>query len=87
MEKLDEVLSLLRTATPLLQEFAEWKKEEAVRQKAYEQEQTESQKEFEKWLATKKAEEAQEEKDAKELARHFYGGEAWEQEHNCPKRY
>lgn len=87
MEKLDEVLSLLRTATPMLQEFIQWKKEEAVRQKAYEDERTESQKEFEKWLATKKAEEAQEEKDAKELARHFYGEEGWKENRNIPRRY
>ena len=43
MEKLDEVLNLLKTATPMLQEFIDWKKQEAEREAAYQQEQTESQ--------------------------------------------
>lgn len=87
MEKLEEVLELLRTATPMLQEFIQWKREEAAREKAYEDERTESQKEFAKWLKAKQAEEAQEEKDAKELARHFYGEEGWKQNRNIPRRY
>jgi len=87
MEKLEEVLELLRTATPMLQEFIQWKREEAAREKAYEDEQTESQKEFAKWLKAKQAEEAQEEKDAAELKKCFYGGETWKKEHLFPKIY
>ncbi len=85
MEKLDEVLELLRTATPMLQEFIQWKREEAAREKAYEDEQTESQKEFDKWIKAKQAAEAQEAKDAEELKKHFYGGEKWRG--NEPQRF
>ena len=87
MEKIDEMLQLLREVAPALKEFMVWKLQEAERQKAYEDEQAESQKEFEKWLKAKQAEEAQEEKDAKELARHFYGEEGWKENRNIPRRY
>lgn len=87
MEKIDQVLELLQTATPMLQEFIQWKNEEAERQKAYDDERSESQKEFDKWLKTRQAEEAQEAKDAAELKKCFYGGETWKKEHLFPKIY
>lgn len=87
MEKLDEILELLRTATPMLQEFIAWKQQEAEKEKAYQQEQTESQKEFAAWLKQKQAEEAQQQKATEELKKDFYGGERWQKEHLFPKTY
>ena len=87
MEKIDEIYTMLSKAMPLLQEFAEWKTQEAEREKQAEQERTESQKEFEKWLAQRQAEQAQESVDADELKRHFFGGSEWEKERLTPKRF
>lgn len=87
MEKLDEILDLLRKATPMLQEFMDWKVQEAEKEKAYQQEQTESQKEFAKWLKQRQVEEAQQQADAEELKKNFYGGERWQKEHLFPKPY
>lgn len=87
MEKLDEVLDLLRKATPMLQEFMDWKMQEAEKEKAYQQEQTESQKEFAAWLKQKQAEEAQQQKATEELKKDFYGGERWQKDHLFPKPY
>jgi len=87
MEKLDEVLNLLKTATPMLQEFIDWKKQEAEREAAYQQEQTESQREFAKWLKEHQAEEAQEAHDAEELKKEFFGGENWQKNHLFPKQF
>ena len=87
MEKIEEIYTMLSKAMPLLQEFAEWKTQEAEREKLAEQERTESQKEFEKWLAQRQAEQAQESADAAELKRHFYGGSEWEKERLIPKRF
>ena len=87
MEKIDEVLELLRKAVPMLTEFSEWKKNQELEERAYQQEQTDSQKEFEKWLSQRQAEQAQESADAAELKRHFYGGSEWEKERLIPKRF
>lgn len=87
MVKLDEVLELLRTATPMLQEFISWKKQEAEKEKAYQQEQTESQREFDAWLRQRKDEQAKQEADAEELRKHFYGGEKWKEESLTPKYF
>lgn len=87
MEKLDEVLSLLRTAAPMLQEFITWKQQEAEKERQQEIERSESEKEFEKWLSQRKAEQAQQEAETEELAKHFYGGEKWETEHLAPSYY
>lgn len=87
MEKLDEVLNLLKTATPMLQEFIDWKQEQEAQEKAYQQEQTESQKEFAKWLKEHKAEQAQEAHDAEELKKEFFGAEGWRENHLFPKQF
>ena len=87
MEKLDEVLDLLRKATPMLQEFINWKQQEAEKEKAYQQEQSESEKEFAKWLKQRQTEQAQEAADAEELKKHMYGGEKWKDEHLFTKTY
>ena len=87
MEKIEEMLQLLREVAPALKEFMSWKLQEAEKEKAREQEESESQREFEKWLKAKQAEEAQEAKDAAELKKCFYGGETWEKEHLFPKIY
>jgi metal-dependent amidase/aminoacylase/carboxypeptidase family protein len=87
MEKLDEVLDLLRTATPMLEEFIAWKQQEAEREKQAAFEQSESEKEFAKWLKQRQAEEAQQQADAEELKKDFYGGERWKKEHLFPKPY
>lgn len=82
MEKIDELMQLLKTVAPILME---WKTKEDEKQRSYEEERTESQREFEKWLKAKQAEEAQEAKDAEELKKHFYGGEKWRG--NEPQRF
>lgn len=87
MEKIDEVLELLRKAVPMLTEFSEWKKNQELEERAYQQEQTDSQKEFDKWLSQRQAEQAQESADADELKRHFFGGSEWEKERLIPKRF
>lgn len=87
MEKLDEVLNLLKTATPMLQEFITWKQEQEAQEKAYQQEQTESQKEFAKWLKEHQAEQAQEAHDAEELKKEFFGAEGWRENHLFPKQF
>ena len=87
MEKLDEVLNLLKTATPMLQEFITWKQEQEAQEKAYQQEQTESQKEFAKWLKEHQAEQAQEAHDAEELKKEFFGAETWQKNHLIPRQY
>jgi len=87
MEKIDEVLELLRKAVPMLTEFSEWKKNQELEERAYQQEQTDSQKEFEKWLAQRQAQQAQESADAAELQKHFFGGSEWEKERLIPKKF
>ena len=87
MEKLDEIYTMLSKAMPLLEQFAEWKTQEAEREKQAQQERTESEKEFEKWLAQRQAQQAQESADSAELKRHFYGGSEWEKERLIPKRF
>ena len=87
MEKLDEVLNLLKTATPMLQEFITWKQEQEAQEKAYQQEQTESQREFAKWLKEHQAEQAQEAHDAEELKKEFFGAEGWRENHLFPKQF
>lgn len=82
MEKIDELMQLLKTVAPILME---WKTKEDEKQRSYEEERTESQREFEKWLKAKQAEAAQEAKDAEELKKHFYGGEKWRG--NEPQRF
>ena len=87
MEKLDEVLNLLRQALPLLQEFGEWKSQEAEREKLAAQEKSESEKEFKAWLAQRQKEQAQEQADAERLQEHFFGGSEWAKERLTPKRF
>lgn len=87
MEKLDEILNLLRNVTPMLQEFVTWKQEQAEIEKQRAQEETESQKEFAKWLEQRQAEQAQQQADTAEMTKHFYGGEAWKEERFAPKYY
>lgn len=87
MEKIDEVLELLRKAVPMLTEFIEWKKNQELEERAYQQEQTESQKEFAKWLKERQAEQAQEAHDAEELKKEFFGAEGWRENHLFPKQF
>ena len=87
MEKNDEVLELLRNAIPMLQEFINWKQQETEREKKAAFEQSESEKEFAKWLKQKQAEQTRQEEDAEELKKHFYGGEKWEKERFTPQLF
>lgn len=87
MEKLDEVLNLLKTATPMLQEFITWKQEQEAQERAYKEEQTESQREFAKWLKEHQVEQAQEAHDAEELKKEFFGAEGWRENHLFPKQF
>lgn len=87
MEKIDEILDLLRKATPMLEKFIEWQQQEAEREKQAAFEQSESEKEFAKWLKQRQTEQAQQEADTEELKKDFYGGERWQKEHLFPKTY
>lgn len=87
MDKLDEVLSLLKKISPMLEEFIAWKQQEAEKEKAYQQEQSESEKAFKEWLAERKAQQAQQERDAEELQKHFFGGEQWEKDRFTPSTF
>lgn len=87
MEKIDQILSLLQQATPMLQEFITWKQEQEAQERAYKEEQTESQREFAKWLKEHQAEQAQEAHDADELKKEFFGGENWQKNHLIPRPY
>ena len=87
MEKIDEMIELLKNVQPMLTEFMNWKMQEAEKEKAYRQQQTESQKEFDKWLKQRQAEEAQQQADTAELQKHFYGGEAWQRERFTPSNF
>ena len=87
MDKLDQILELLEKATPMLQEFITWKHEQEVQEKAYQQEQSQTQKEFAAWLKQRQAEQAQEAKDADELKKDFFGNENWQKNHLTPRPY
>lgn len=82
--KLDEVLALLREATPMLKEFMSWKLEDAEREKQAKQAESESEKAFNEWLTERKAQEAQRQKDTEELQKHMFGGEKWHEERFSP---
>lgn len=87
MEKLYEILELLRKAMPLLQQFADWKNQEAERERQMQEQESESEQEFKRWLAQREKEQAQQEADAAELKKDFFGGENWEKNHLFPKPY
>lgn len=87
MEKLDEVLQLLKTAMPMLEKFSKWQEKEAEREKIAAEAEAESQKEFEKWVEERRKAEVQQEKDAEELQKHLYGGEEWKKERNLPRNF
>lgn len=87
MEKLDEILELLHTATPMLEKFIEWQQQEAEREKQAAFEQSESEKEFAAWLKQREKEQKQQDADTEELKKDFYGGENWEKNHLFPKNY
>ncbi len=87
MKELNEVLELLRMATPMLKEFITWKQEQAEQQKREELRQSEARAEFEKWIAAKRKREAQESQDADRLAESFYGEKRWMAERFAPRRY
>lgn len=87
MDKLDEVLQLLKTAMPLLEKFNKWQEMEAEREKVAAEAEAESRKEFEKWIEERKKTEATQQKDTEELRKHFFGGEKWEQERFSPRNY
>lgn len=87
MDKLDEVLQLLKTAMPLLEKFNRWQESEAEREKVAAEVERESQEEFEKWIAERKNAEATQQEDTEELQKHFFGGEKWERERFAPHNY
>lgn len=87
MEKLDEVLQLLKTAMPLLEKFNKWQEMEAEREKVAAEVERESQEEFEKWIAERKKAEATQQEDSEELQKHFFGGQEWERERFAPHNY
>lgn len=87
MDKLDEVLSLLKEATPMLKEFMQWKLEDAEREKQAQQAESESEKAFNEWLTERKAQQAQQERDSTELAKHFYGADAWKEKDRFTPSY
>ena len=71
MEKLDEVLQLLKTAMPLLEKFNKWQEMEAEREKVAAEAETESQREFEKWVAERRKDEATQQEATKTLEKHL----------------
>lgn len=71
MEKLDEVLQLLKTAMPLLEKFNKWQEMEAEREKVAAEAETESQREFEKWVAERRKDEATQQEATKALEKHL----------------
>ena len=87
MDKLDEILQLLKTAMPLLEKFSKWQEMEAEREKIAAEAEAESQKEFDKWIAERRKAEAAQQEDSEELLKHFVGGEKWEQERFAPHNY
>jgi hypothetical protein len=87
MEQINELIKMMQTALPMLTEFIEWKKNQELEERAYKEEQTESQKEFAKWLKERQAEQAQEQADADELKKGFFGGENWKKNHLIPRQY
>ena len=78
---------MLKEAMPMLKEFMDWKKAEAEREKIAAEVEAESQKEFEKWVEERRQAEAQQEKDAEELQKHFFGGQEWKKERNLPRNF
>lgn len=87
MDKLDEVLQLLKTAMPLLEKFNQWQELEAEREKVAAEVKAESQREFEKWVEERRKSEASQQEDSEELQKHFFGGEAWKQERFSSHNY
>jgi hypothetical protein len=87
MEQINELIKMMQTALPMLTEFIEWKKNQELEERAYKEEQTESQREFAKWLKEHQAEQAQEAHDAEELKKEFFGGENWQKNHLFPKQF
>lgn len=87
MDKLDEVLQLLKTAMPLLEKFNKWQEMEAEREKIAAEAEAESQREFEKWVEERRKAEAQQEEETEELQKHFFGGQEWERERFAPKGF
>ena len=71
MEKLDEVLQLLKTAMPLLEKFNKWQEMEAEREKVAAEAETESQREFENWVAERRKDEATQQEATKTLEKHL----------------
>ena len=87
MEELKEVMAMLKEAMPMLKEFMDWKKAEAEREKITAEVEAESEREFQKWVADHKKQEAAQEESAKELQKHFFGAEKWKQERFSPHNY
>ena len=71
MEKLDEVLQLLKTAMPLLEKFNKWQEMEAEREKVAAEAETESQREFENWVAERRKDEATQQEATQALEKHL----------------
>lgn len=71
MEKIDEVLQLLKTALPLLEKFSKWQEMEAEREKVAAEAEAESQKEFEKWVEERRKAEADQQEATKVLEKHL----------------
>ena len=71
MEEVKQVLDMLKEAMPMLKEFMEWKKTEAEREKVAAEAETESQKEFEKWVEERRKAEADQQEATKVLEKHL----------------
>ena len=71
MDKLDEVLQLLKTAMPLLEKFNKWQEMEAEREKVAAEAEAESQREFDKWVEERRKAEATQQEATKVLEKHL----------------
>jgi len=87
MEEVKQVLDMLKEVTPMLKEFMEWKKTEAMREKVAAEAEAESQREFNAWVEERRKAEATQQEDSEELQKHFFGGEKWERERFAPHNY
>ena len=87
MNELNEVLQLLRTATPMLQQFIDWKQEQLKKEQEEQEQKSQSEKMFAEWLSERRKKQQQEAKDADELQSHFLGGESWQKERFFPRAF
>ena len=87
MENLNEVLELLKTATPMLQEFCEWKKAQAEREQEQAELEQEHEQHFQKWLKEKQNGDSYQKERAEERKRHLTTGDLYPTDRKFPKNY